>query len=384
MEHVIAFGDYMPHGMCLLWQPWLLILWAGSDLLIFLSYTAIPIALLRVLRKRDDMPQPMLVALFASFILLCGLTHFFGIVTLWYPIYPLVGVVKLATGIISAITAIVLFRMVPTLIALPSPGALAEANNRLRREIAAHEQTLASLEAQVEQRTAELTRANAMLAVQAREAVHRSGNLLAVVTSLASQTAKGTDRIEDFLDRFFGRIAALANATRSITQESDRASTDIHRVAEAHLAPLKTAYAGRVAFDGPSIAISPEAAQQISLALHELATNTQKYGLGSHDKVTLEVSWTVDKGRFALVWREQGLEPAHGEDSAEKEGFGTKLLTRVIPAVLKGEASRRIDARGLVYRLEAPVEGISVDKEGEESALLAARIIDDSFGLEKE
>ena len=70
MEHTIEYGDYMPHGMCLLWEPWLLTLWAGSDLLIFASYTAIPIALLTVLRKREDIPHGGLISLFASFILL--------------------------------------------------------------------------------------------------------------------------------------------------------------------------------------------------------------------------------------------------------------------------------------------------------------------------
>ncbi|MFN3818926.1 MAG: hybrid sensor histidine kinase/response regulator, partial [Blastomonas sp.] len=80
----MTYGDYMPHGMCLLWEPWLVTLWAGSDLLIFLSYTAIPIALLTILRQRTEVPHAGVVALFASFILLCGVTHLMGIVTLWY------------------------------------------------------------------------------------------------------------------------------------------------------------------------------------------------------------------------------------------------------------------------------------------------------------
>ena len=130
MQNFIEIWQYMPHGMCLLWQPWLVALWAGSDLLIFLSYTAIPFALLTVLRKRKDIPFSGLVVLFASFILLCGLTHLMGIVTLWYPIYPWVGMLKLATGLVSAATAVVLFRLIPTLTALPSPAQLATALRR--------------------------------------------------------------------------------------------------------------------------------------------------------------------------------------------------------------------------------------------------------------
>ena len=64
LSYFTDFDQYMPHGMCLLWQPWLLLLWAGSDLLILAAYFAIPFALLRVLAKRKDIRQRGLVVLF--------------------------------------------------------------------------------------------------------------------------------------------------------------------------------------------------------------------------------------------------------------------------------------------------------------------------------
>ncbi|XBQ15092.1 MAG: sensor histidine kinase [Oceanicaulis sp.] len=382
MTHAMEFGEYMPHGMCLLWQPWLVLLWAGSDALIFLSYTAIPIALLLVLRQRKDVPHSGLVALFASFILLCGLTHLMGIVTLWWPIYPFVGALKLATGLVSLATAVVLFRLIPTLVRLPSPAAMEFANRQLREEIAAHKETLASLESQVEARTAELKQANAMLAVQAREAVHRSSNLLAVVSSLANQTAKGAERTDEFLSAFLARVAALSDATRSVTESKNRSSTGIEQVVETRLAALKDAWSDRVSIEGPSIEISPEAAQQLSLALHELATNTQKYGLGVNEDARVHVSWRLHGERFELIWRETGLADAATNGDAAPEGFGTQLLTRVVPAVLKGSASKAVEDGDLVYRLEADADLVTAREEGEESARMAARIVDDSFGLE--
>ncbi len=54
MQALIEIAAYMPHGYCLLWQPWLVALYAGSDLLIFLSYSAIPLALVLFLRRRPD------------------------------------------------------------------------------------------------------------------------------------------------------------------------------------------------------------------------------------------------------------------------------------------------------------------------------------------
>lgn len=236
-HHVVDYGDYMPHGMCLLWKPWLVFLWAGSDLLIFMSYTAIPVALFMVLRKRTEVPQPSLVVLFAAFILLCGITHFFMIVTLWVPIYPFVGWIKLATGLVSTATAIMLFKLVPDIIALPSPAALELANRGLKTEIDAHLQTLSSLDRQVQERTAELKRATTELAVQAREAAHRSSNLIAIVQTLALQSAKGAESVDDFIAPFLGRLRALADATRSVAS-SDPTSGQIYKLIEAGVAVI--------------------------------------------------------------------------------------------------------------------------------------------------
>ncbi len=384
MSYFTEFSQYMPHGMCLLWQPWLLVLWAGSDALIFLSYMAIPIALFSVIRARGDIPHVRLLVLFSSFILLCGLTHLLGIVTLWVPIYPTVGIVKLLTGLVSMTTAIVLFRLVPTLVALPSPDEHADTNARLREEIAAHEATLASLESAVELRTAELNRVNARLAVQAREAVHRSGNLLAVVASLAQQSARGADSLESFLTSFSGRIQALASATRSVMQGSDQSSGDMESIVAAGLKPVEEAYGERVSYAGPPLRITSEAAQQISLALHELATNTQKYGLATSEVAHVEVNWTNverdGKEMLDFVWREYGG-AAKAQANEKREGFGSKLLTRIVPAMLRGHADRDFQDGEMVYRLTVPLEAILSEQDASEEDGMAARIIDKTFGL---
>ncbi|WP_116968711.1 sensor histidine kinase [Blastomonas sp. UPD001] len=381
MDHTMDYGGYMPHGMCLLWEPWLVLLWAGSDLLIFLSYTAIPIALLRVLRKRTEVPHGGLVALFASFILLCGLTHLLGIVTLWFPIYPWTGWVKLATGIVSMTTAVVLFRLIPDIIRLPSPASLAAVNQTLSEEIAAHKATLASLDRQVQERTRELERATAALAVQAREAVHRSGNLLAVVHSLATQSARGTERTSEFLEAFLGRVRALADTTRAIAR-SDRSSAELGQLVNSGLEVLRSTYGPRISVSGPALAVDPVAAQQLSLALYELATNTQKYGLGASDQVDVAVRWSVDDGRFTFVWNERGLPGAAGEAAPNPEGFGTKLLMQIVPRMLGGEAERKLAGSEMVYCLSAPVDGVIAKETDGSGDPLAARIIDTSFGLD--
>lgn len=375
--HVVAYGEYMPHGMCLLWKPWLVLLWAGSDLLIFLSYTAIPIALLMVLRKRTEVPQAPLVALFAAFILLCGITHLFMIVTLWVPIYPFVGWIKLATGLVSTATAIMLFRLIPDLIKLPSPGALALANRELQGEITAHQATLASLDRQVRERTAELEVATTALAVQAREAVHRSSNLLTVVHTLAVQSAKGTENTAAFLTPFLGRLRALADATRAIAT-GDQVAAPLAKLVEAGMTVLQATYGPRISAAGPSLLVNPVAAQYISLALHELATNTLKYGLGASDEARLSVTWTVSDESFAFVWHETHV-PMREAAAAAPEGFGTMLLTTIVPSTLKGTAERSFERGELLYRLTVPLAAITHRDMTSIDPLLAERIIESNF-----
>lgn len=379
MHAMIEHASYMAHGYCLLWQPWLVTLWAGSDLLIFLSYLAIPIALMLFLRRRPDLQHRGLVALFAAFILLCGLTHALSIVTLWYPIYPIVGVVKLATGLVSAATAFSLFRLIPTLVALPSPQKLTDVVGQLQTEAVEHRETMAALEAahseletKVEERTAELREANERMSLMAGEALHRARNLLGVVISLARQTASAAPTVEQFLETFVGRLDALSKATVAMNPGEKTSSVGLETILRNQLKPVLETYGERVNISGPELDIGTTAAQQIALAVHELATNAVKYGSLSIPGGTVDVTWNNGKGDDAALtfkWSERGM----GEASPAKQGdapggFGTRLLMTAVPAMLRGEARRDHTESGMRYILTVPLvqmkpaEGLEKEK----------------------
>ena len=120
-----------PHGFCLLWQPGLIWTYALADAGIGLAYFSIPIALAVIARKRSDLVFRPLLWLFASFILLCGTTHWIDVLTLWQPAYGLGAALKAATAVVSIATAIALWRLLPAAIAFPSPSQLREANAAL-------------------------------------------------------------------------------------------------------------------------------------------------------------------------------------------------------------------------------------------------------------
>src|ERR1700722_18715691 len=102
--------NYIPHGVCLLWQPGLLWLHVLSDTVIALSYYTIPFALIWFVMKRHDLAFRGIFVLTGAFILACGTTHVMGIVTLWYPDYWLDGTIKLFTALVSIATAFAMWR----------------------------------------------------------------------------------------------------------------------------------------------------------------------------------------------------------------------------------------------------------------------------------
>lgn len=135
------FDAFMPHGMCYMWQWDMLLLQVGSDLLIALAYFSIPAALLILSRGRPDLPRGI-VRLFVAFIMLCGVTHLIGVIVVWEPIYLVQGLAKLATAIVSMITAIKLWPLIPKIIAMPSVQDLEarnaeidSLNNRLKERL---------------------------------------------------------------------------------------------------------------------------------------------------------------------------------------------------------------------------------------------------------
>ena len=117
---VFDTAQFVPHGMCLLWRPDLLILHGGSDLLIALAYFAIPLIITGAKNRRPDLIDPSVARMFAAFITACALSHAGALLTLWFPAYALQGMVKLATAGVSIYTAIQLARIMPSFLNLPS------------------------------------------------------------------------------------------------------------------------------------------------------------------------------------------------------------------------------------------------------------------------
>jgi len=132
MGHLLDVSAFTPHGFCLAWQPGLIWLTAISNLLIAAAYFSIPAALAALLIRRPGFEYASVLVLFAAFILACGTTHVFEAVTLWVPFYWISGITDAVTAALSIATAIILWPLLPKLVALPSPTFLQKQNLRLQ------------------------------------------------------------------------------------------------------------------------------------------------------------------------------------------------------------------------------------------------------------
>ncbi|HEX2527361.1 MAG TPA: diguanylate cyclase [Geminicoccus sp.] len=199
LEYLFGAASFMPHGFCLLWRPDLVALHVVADILTAVAYFSIPAALFMFQRRRKDLEFRAMLLLFVAFITLCGLSHLVGMITLWQPIYGLQGLIKLATGIVSVVTAIVLWRILPAALALPSPAMLRHANAQLLAENRAKhlaEQDLRQahqeLERRVAERTEELAQVNAQLAdALSRQSIYLEHSPLAVIEMSHEEDLRG-------------------------------------------------------------------------------------------------------------------------------------------------------------------------------------------------
>jgi PAS domain S-box-containing protein len=131
LRRLFSADGFMPHGHCYFWDPRVIWLHVVSDALIALSYMTIPFTLTYFIRRRNDLPFPFVFWAFGLFIVSCGMTHVMEIWTLWTPTYWLSGGIKAVTALTSVTTAVILVRLMPEALEIPSPRLLREAHDRL-------------------------------------------------------------------------------------------------------------------------------------------------------------------------------------------------------------------------------------------------------------
>ncbi|MBC7769157.1 MAG: response regulator [Phycisphaerales bacterium] len=195
------------------------------------------------------------------------------------------------------------------------------------------------LEERVAERTSQLEAAIQRQELLAREVDHRARNALAVIQAIVSLTP--ADDADKFAASVKGRIRAMATA-HNLLSETRWSGADLLRLMHEELAPY--APNSRVTVDGPSVAIMPRVAQNLALALHELATNAAKYGALSSPEGKLTVSWRLTEDVLVLEWDE---ECSHVVTTPARASFGSRVVDTSVKAQLGGKLEREWREIGL-------------------------------------
>ena len=186
------------------------------------------------------------------------------------------------------------------------------------------------------------------IATLAREAEHRSKNVLANVQ--AAVNLSQSDTPEGLKRAIEGRIRALANV-HSLFVETRWIGAELSTIAAQELAPYSEKDRTRVRIDGPKVLLEPNAAQAIAMSLHELATNAGKYGALSAPTGKIDLQWSREAdGRLTIRWSETGGPEVQ---TPTRQGFGSGIVEQMI-GQLKGKTRFDWRAEGLVCEITFP------------------------------
>jgi len=186
---------------------------------------------------------------------------------------------------------------------------------------------------------------------------HRVRNILNLIRSLIAQSRDSTQSPAEFTEVVGGRIHALARAHDQITRrnwEPASLQTMIMTEADAYLGTK----ADRVLIAGPNVLIVPAAFMTLSLVIHELMTNSAKYGALSDSRGTIAIDFAQGAdGALIINWRERGGPKA--VTPPKRRGFGTTIIERAIPHEFGGTAEVRYDPEGVSASFGVPAAFIA-------------------------
>lgn len=187
---------------------------------------------------------------------------------------------------------------------------------------------------------------------------HRVKNTLAIVQGLAQQTFRGNEATGEARRAFEGRLMALASAHTLLTQENWE-SAGLTDVITRSLDTVGAA-GNRVHLMGPDTRLAPKTAVTLGLAMHELATNSFKYGALSVPEGSVKIAWTIStdgKRLLQLRWQELDGPPVTPPYAT---GFGRRMIERALASELKGEVELQFSAGGVICDIAAELPDVGI------------------------
>lgn len=177
---------------------------------------------------------------------------------------------------------------------------------------------------------------------------HRVKNTLAIVQAIAQRTSARTHDPADFAKSFGGRIQSLARV-HTLLSDTNWQGADLRDLIRDQLLSA-AADESRMTAWGPAVRLDPQLALHLALMLHELGTNSTKYGALSAASGSVTVSWTTDDA-LHLRWVERGGPQVR---TPSKLGFGTTLIEQSAKGQ-GGDARMMYEAEGITWNITLPL-----------------------------
>ncbi|MCF7698811.1 HWE histidine kinase domain-containing protein [Loktanella sp. M215] len=182
----------------------------------------------------------------------------------------------------------------------------------------------------------------------ASELHHRVRNIFSLISATVKRTAAHSEDLADFEAKFEGRLMALSRTHAYLTGDNWDGIT-IDQIVGRELAEYHDLGSEQVSVSGTPIVMNATEAQILTLAVHELTTNSVKYGALKSPTGRLDIVWTVaDTGGYDFEWREHGIRI---DQQPDRKGFGSFILDSVVPAQLKAKARRDFQPEAFTYQL---------------------------------
>jgi PAS domain S-box-containing protein len=188
-----------------------------------------------------------------------------------------------------------------------------------------------------------------------REVDHRAKNALALAQSIVRLT-RG-ESAKSYMQAVEGRIGALARV-HTILSLSSWQGAEITKLVDEELAPYQVN--DQIVFGGSNLQLPPATAQTLAMALHELVTNSAKYGALSTLTGRLAIHWNVEADVLTILWEERDGPPVVEPMS---RGFGTRSVIASIESQLGGRAEFDWRAEGLICRLSVPLKPAATSRQ---------------------
>ena len=188
------------------------------------------------------------------------------------------------------------------------------------------------------------------------ELQHRVRNIMATIGSITLRTRESATSVDDYAQRLSGRVMSLAR-TQALLTRAANVGIDLRTLLTDELGS-HAATESRVVLRGPSTVVPPKAAEVLSLAIHELASNAVRHGALREPSGRVDVTWSLREGgpeRWLDVrWRETHA-PRDDWQPPRRRGFGTALVEERIPYELEGKGHLRMSADGTEAHISFPL-----------------------------